>query len=98
MHPITVGCAVPGALPRRSLCMRVQDVFFSGIGIYLPEIESVESAVARGLYPADEVAAVGYSGATVAEGIPAPEMALRAARDALKNGGVSPDDLAALLY
>ncbi|HEX9359479.1 MAG TPA: ketoacyl-ACP synthase III family protein [Streptosporangiaceae bacterium] len=78
--------------------MRVQDVFFSGIGIYLPEIESVESAVARGLYPADEVAAVGYSGATVAEGIPAPEMALRAARDALKNGGVSPDDLAALLY
>jgi hypothetical protein len=37
---------------------------FSGIGIYLPETENVESAVARGLYPADEVATRGFSGAT----------------------------------
>jgi 3-oxoacyl-[acyl-carrier-protein] synthase III len=78
--------------------MRVHDIFFSGIGTYLPEIETVESAVARGLCQADEMAAVGYSGATVAGDLPAPEMALLAARDALKNGGVSPDDLAALLY
>ncbi len=78
--------------------MRVRDIFFSGIGMYLPEIESVESAVARGLYAADDVARRGFSGATVAGDMPAPEMALRAARDALKNGGVSPGDLAALLY
>jgi clorobiocin biosynthesis protein CloN2 len=78
--------------------MRVRDIYLGGIGIFLPEIQSVESAVARGLYPADEVASRGFSGAAVAGDLPAPEMALRAAQDALKNGGVSPDDLAALLY
>ena len=78
--------------------MRVRDIFFSGIGIYLPETESVESAVARGLYPAGEVESRGFSGAAVAGDMPAPEMALRAARDALNSSGVSPSDLAALLY
>ena len=79
--------------------MRVRDIFLNGIGIHLPEnIESVDSAVARGLFPAEEVASRGFTGATVAGDVPAPEMALRAARDALKNGGVSPDDLVALLY
>jgi clorobiocin biosynthesis protein CloN2 len=78
--------------------MRAGDIFLSGIGIYLPEIETLESAAARGLCRADEMAAVGYRGAAVAGDLPAPEMALSAARDALKNSGVSPDDLAALLY
>ena len=78
--------------------MLARDVFFGGIGIYLPEIETVESAVARGLCQADEMAAVGYRGATVAGDLPAAEMALSAARDAVKNAGVSPADLAALLY
>jgi 3-oxoacyl-[acyl-carrier-protein] synthase-3/clorobiocin biosynthesis protein CloN2 len=78
--------------------MRARDVFFGGIGIYLPEIETVESAVARGLCQADEMAAVGFRGVTVAGDLPAPEMALHASRDALKNAGVSPADLAALLY
>jgi clorobiocin biosynthesis protein CloN2 len=79
--------------------MRVRDIFLSGIGMYLPgTIESVDSAVAQGLFPADEVQARGLSGAMVAGDTPPPEMALRAARDALKNGGVSPGDLAALLY
>jgi 3-oxoacyl-[acyl-carrier-protein] synthase-3/clorobiocin biosynthesis protein CloN2 len=79
--------------------MRVRDVFLSGIGVYLPEkVESIESAVAEGLFPAAEVEARGYTGALIAEDTSPPEMALRAARDALKNGGVSTQDLAALLY
>jgi clorobiocin biosynthesis protein CloN2 len=78
--------------------MRVRDVYFGGIGIYLPEIQSVESAVASGLCQAQDMAARGFSGAAVAGDTPAPEMALNAARDALKNSGVSPGDLAALLY
>jgi clorobiocin biosynthesis protein CloN2 len=79
--------------------MRVRDVFLSGIGVYLPDkVVSIESAVAAGLFPADEVEARGYTGALVADDTPPPEMALRAARDALKNGGVSTQDLAALLY
>ncbi|MFR0359487.1 ketoacyl-ACP synthase III family protein [Streptomyces sediminimaris] len=79
--------------------MRVRDVFLSGIGVHLPDkVESIDSAVTRGLFPADEVEARGYTGALVAGETPPPEMALNAARDALKNGGVSPQDLAALLY
>ena len=79
--------------------MRVRDVFFGGIGVYLPDkVESIDSAVDRGLFPADEIEARGYTGALVADQTPPPEMALNAARDALKNGGVSPQDLAALLY
>lgn len=79
--------------------MRVRDVFLSGIGVHLPDtVESIDSAVTRGLFPADEVEARGYTGALVAGETPPPEMALDAARDALKNGGVSPQDLAALLY
>ncbi len=78
--------------------MRVRDIFVNGIGVFLPEIESVESAVEQGLYPAEEVASQGFTGAAVAGDMPAPEMALRAAQDALKHGGVSPGELALLLY
>ncbi len=78
--------------------MRARDVFFGGIGIFLPAVETAESAVERGLCQADEMAAVGYTGATVAGDLPASEMALNAARDAVSNAGVSPSDLAALLY
>jgi clorobiocin biosynthesis protein CloN2 len=78
--------------------MRVQDIFLSGIGIYLPEIQSVESAIASGLCQAEDMAARGFTGTAVAGDTPAPEMALQAARDALKNSGISPGDLAALLY
>ncbi|HEY0448302.1 ketoacyl-ACP synthase III family protein [Actinophytocola sp.] len=79
--------------------MRVRDLYLSGIGVYLPEeIQSAGSAVAKGLLPANEVEARGVKGAMVAGEMSPPEMALSAARDALKNGGVSPDELAALLY
>jgi 3-oxoacyl-[acyl-carrier-protein] synthase-3/clorobiocin biosynthesis protein CloN2 len=78
--------------------MRVRDVFFGGIGIYLPEIVSVDSAVARGLCQAEDMVARGFTGAAMGGDTPAPEMALHAAADALKNSGVSPGDLSALLY
>src|SRR5882724_11113070 len=99
MAALAAWCTVAGALvSREEPGMRVRDIYLGGIGIFLPEIQSVESAVARGLYPADEVASRGFSGAAVAGDLSAPEMALRAAQDALKNGGVGPEDLAALLY
>jgi clorobiocin biosynthesis protein CloN2 len=79
--------------------MRMRDLFFSGIGLYLPgKTENVDSAVAQGLLPANEVEARGFTSVVVAGDTPPPEMALHAARDALKNGGVTPEDLAALLY
>jgi 3-oxoacyl-[acyl-carrier-protein] synthase-3/clorobiocin biosynthesis protein CloN2 len=79
--------------------MRVRDLYLSGIGVYLPEtIQTADDAVAEGLLPADEVEGRGLGGAMVAGDTPPPEMALSAARDAMKNAGVTPEDLAALLY
>lgn len=78
--------------------MRVRDINVSGIGVYLPDIERIESAVERGLFPADKVESQGFTGASVAGQTPPPEMALWAAQDALKQSGVNPADLAALLY
>jgi len=78
--------------------MRVGDIYLSGIGVFLPEIESIESAVERGLYRADQVESRGLTGAMVAGDISAPEMALQAAQDALKRSGHVAADLCLLLY
>jgi clorobiocin biosynthesis protein CloN2 len=78
--------------------MRVGDVFVNGIGVFVPETESIESAVDRGLFPANAVASRGLTSAAIAGDLPAPEMALRAAQDALTHSGLRPDDLALLLY
>ncbi|HET8681311.1 MAG TPA: ketoacyl-ACP synthase III family protein [Micromonosporaceae bacterium] len=78
--------------------MRVRDVFINGIGAYLPETQDVGTAVEQGLLTAGTVADLGFTSVAVAGDVPAPEMALRAARDALKDGGVSPSELALLLY
>jgi clorobiocin biosynthesis protein CloN2 len=78
--------------------MRVRDIFMSGIGVFLPETRSVEDAIERGLVSADAMESLGFTSVAVAGDRPAPEMALNAARDALKDGGVSPDDVALLLY
>jgi clorobiocin biosynthesis protein CloN2 len=78
--------------------MRAQDIYVSGMGVFLPEILSVETAVERGLFPADQVEGQGYTGIAVAGDLPAPEMALRAGQDALKQSQVSPSDIAALFY
>ncbi|WP_460344737.1 ketoacyl-ACP synthase III family protein [Actinoallomurus acanthiterrae] len=59
---------------------------------------SIETAVERGLYPAEEVEVFQVAGAAVAGDVPAPEMALRAARDAFSRCAERPTDLDLLLY
>ncbi|MFD0521820.1 ketoacyl-ACP synthase III family protein [Paractinoplanes durhamensis] len=78
--------------------MRVNDVYMNGIGVFRPEVMPVESAVEQGLFPAGEVATRGLTGAAVAGDLPAPDMAVRAAEDALKDSGLATSDLAALFY
>jgi 3-oxoacyl-[acyl-carrier-protein] synthase III len=73
-------------------------VFIGGLGVYLPDIVTVEQAVADGLYPAEDVDMHELGGAAIAGDLPAPEMALRAAQDALKHSGQSPADFDLLLY
>ncbi|WP_322767897.1 ketoacyl-ACP synthase III family protein [Frankia sp. Cr1] len=78
--------------------MRVPDVSISGIGVFLPETVSVEQAVAMGRYSLTEIDLHELAGAAVCGDLPAPEMALRAAREALERCGQRPDELTLLLY
>ncbi|MFG1949358.1 ketoacyl-ACP synthase III family protein [Nonomuraea sp. NPDC048826] len=79
--------------------MRCADTYVSGVGAFVPRtVVSVEKAVAKGWYPAEEAELHNLAGAVVAGDTPAPEMALHAARSALKRGGRAPGDLDLLLY
>ncbi|RZQ60926.1 ketoacyl-ACP synthase III family protein [Amycolatopsis suaedae] len=78
--------------------MRTPDLYFGGIGSFLPPSVPVGQAVADGRYPAEEAEAHGYAGAAVAGDRPAPEMALEAAHTAVKRAGQQPGELDLLLY
>ncbi|WP_405113261.1 ketoacyl-ACP synthase III family protein [Micromonospora sp. NBC_01405] len=78
--------------------MRTPDIFVKGLGTYVPETVPIEQAVAAGRYPAGEVELHQLAGAAVAGDLPAPEMALRAAREAINRSGHSPTDVGLLLY
>lgn len=78
--------------------MRTPDTFIKGLGVYLPETQSVASAVERGLFPAGEADPDGLTAAAVAGDTPAPEMALRAARQAYERCGHDPVRTDLLLY
>ncbi|AQZ63725.1 3-oxoacyl-[acyl-carrier-protein] synthase, KASIII [[Actinomadura] parvosata subsp. kistnae] len=79
--------------------MRYADTYISGVGTFVPRtIVSVEKAVAKGWYPAEDAELHNLAGAAVAGETPAPEMALHAARAALKRAGRAPGDLDLLLY
>lgn len=73
-------------------------MYITGVGAYLPGTISVERAVAAGWYPAEEVELHHLVSVAVAGDLPAPEMALRAARSAVARSGRSPGDLDLLLY
>lgn len=78
--------------------MKLSDIFVSGLGAHIPETVSVEWAVGRGLYPAEDVELHELAGTAVAGRTPAPEMALHAAQEAVKRWGGSPADLDLMLY
>lgn len=78
--------------------MRTPDIFVKGLGAYLPPTQSVASAAERGLFPAGDVDPGGLTAAAVAGDTPAPEMALRAARQAYERCGHDPAQTDLLLY
>ncbi|MBB5156953.1 ketoacyl-ACP synthase III family protein [Saccharopolyspora phatthalungensis] len=78
--------------------MRIADMYLNGIGSVVPPVFPVERAVADGLYPALEAEVHEYLGVAVAGERPAPDMALEAAKTALKRADREPTELALLLY
>jgi 3-oxoacyl-[acyl-carrier-protein] synthase-3 len=78
--------------------VRTPNIFLSGLGVFLPDTVSIESALKKSLYSASDVELHGWTGLAVAGDTPAPEMALRASRAALERCGLDPGAIGLLAY
>lgn len=79
--------------------MKTPGVFISATGVYLPDNRvPVEWAVAQGHLGEAEANRYGINGVPIAGELPAPEMALRASRQAMRRAGQDPAALSLLLY
>ncbi|EPX55898.1 3-oxoacyl-ACP synthase III [Cystobacter fuscus DSM 2262] len=78
--------------------MKTPGVFIGATGAYLPDRVPVERAVAQGLLGEAEARRYGIQSVTMAGDLPAPEMALRASRQAMQRAGQDPAALSLLLY
>ncbi|MFD9033339.1 ketoacyl-ACP synthase III family protein [Streptomyces sp. NPDC059567] len=82
--------------------MRVAaELYLAGVGSWLPDEVTTADAVASGRYEEADRKASGMLAVRVAGELPAPEMAVRAARTALRRAGrtgLTPDDYGALLH
>jgi 3-oxoacyl-[acyl-carrier-protein] synthase III len=78
--------------------MRITDVFIAGLGSCLPESFPAARAVELGLYSQEEYDSSGWTGAAVAGDLPAPDMAVRAASQALARSGHSQSEVGLLLH
>ncbi|MFI5916531.1 ketoacyl-ACP synthase III family protein [Dactylosporangium sp. NPDC051541] len=78
--------------------MRTPGMFINGIGTFLPETVTVDAAIAQGLCEAAEIETHEQLGAAVAGTVPAPDMALAAARQAFDRCDLRPTDADLLLY
>jgi 3-oxoacyl-[acyl-carrier-protein] synthase III len=78
--------------------MRTPSIYLRSVGVYLPAMVGLRTAIAQGRYPADEAEYLRLGGAAVAAEVPAPELALRAARHAFGRAHeLSPADLDLML-
>lgn len=78
--------------------MRTPDVFISALGAYLPDAVPVRWAVERGLLDAGDADRYGITGVAIAGELAAPDMALRATRQALERWQGDPSRLSLVLY
>ncbi|MGW4773083.1 ketoacyl-ACP synthase III family protein [Nocardia sp. NPDC004278] len=75
-----------------------ENIFVKGIGTYRPEVVGVDTAIAQGLYSAEQAEQTGLLGATVSTDLSAPEMALMASGQALERASTSAEQVDMLLY
>jgi 3-oxoacyl-[acyl-carrier-protein] synthase-3/clorobiocin biosynthesis protein CloN2 len=78
--------------------VRTDGIHLGGLGVHIPETVTVRWAVEQGLYPAAAAEEQGLLATAVAGDTPAPEMALHAAQEALKQHGAPLEELGLLLY
>ncbi|UED87558.1 ketoacyl-ACP synthase III family protein [Streptomyces profundus] len=73
--------------------MKTPDIRIAGLGTYVPETVDARKAVALGLYDAEDHEFYGWTGAAVADDMPAPDMAIAAAQQAMERSQTHPHDL-----
>ncbi|MFJ9567897.1 ketoacyl-ACP synthase III family protein [Streptomyces fuscichromogenes] len=78
--------------------MKVENIFLAGIGTFLPDRVTTAQAVENGWYDEESRTASGMVSVGVAGDTPAPDMAVAAAREAVKRSEHRGDDFAALLH
>jgi 3-oxoacyl-[acyl-carrier-protein] synthase-3 len=78
--------------------MKTPDVLISGLGSFLPDRVPIGWAVQRGLIGGADAERYGITSVTVAGEVPAPELAVRACRQALERAGQDAASLSLLLY
>ncbi|MFE0424503.1 ketoacyl-ACP synthase III family protein [Streptomyces sp. NPDC058953] len=78
--------------------MRPQDIHLTGLGSYLPERMSSRRAVDLGLYNETLMLDSGVTGTLVAGDTPPVDMAVSAAREALKRAGREADEVDFLIH
>ncbi|MFJ7631563.1 ketoacyl-ACP synthase III family protein [Streptomyces sp. NPDC097595] len=78
--------------------MKVDNVYLAGIGSWIPDRVSVDEAIENGWYDETLRASSGMVSVAVAGDMPAPDMAIAAAEEALKRSGHEPEEIAALIH
>ncbi|MBZ6172052.1 MULTISPECIES: ketoacyl-ACP synthase III family protein [Streptomyces] len=78
--------------------MRVENIFLAGIGTHVPDRVTAEEAVRRGWYDAADRDEARLISVAVADDTPAPDMAVYAAREALKRSEHDAEDIDALYH
>jgi 3-oxoacyl-[acyl-carrier-protein] synthase-3 len=78
--------------------LKVSDIYLSALGCCLPGTVAIGRAVDDGLIDAEAAERYGITSVTDAGTTPAPELALRATRQALERAGIQGADLSLILY
>ncbi|MBY8880279.1 ketoacyl-ACP synthase III family protein [Actinacidiphila acidipaludis] len=78
--------------------MKVEGIHLAGIGTYTPSPTPVEEAVRQGLFEPGAARESGLLSVAVEPALSAPDMAVRAARQALDQAGHDPGDFAAVVH
>ncbi|UMP01318.1 ketoacyl-ACP synthase III family protein [Amycolatopsis sp. EV170708-02-1] len=78
--------------------MRTETLYLAGIGSDLPDLVSTEHAVGEGWYGRAERRSSGMLSVAVSPAKPGPDMAIDAARAAVRRSGIGPDDFGVLLH
>jgi len=78
--------------------MRVDGVFVAGLGAYIPAVFDAARAVETGRYDPEQHRRGGWTGAAVAGDMAAPDLAVRAARQALDSCGHDPSEIDILFH